>query len=189
MTDEKFVDLVDAKRAVRSLLYYIGEDPDRDGLRDTPGRVAKALIEMTSGHEADVAGMLAVQFDQTADELISVTGVRFSSMCEHHLLPFTGTATVGYIPSNGKVVGLSKLARLVDAHARRLQVQERMTRDIGDDLERHLSPLGVGVILRAHHSCMGCRGARQPDAEMVTSVTRGVLRDSAPARAEFLALG
>lgn len=175
--------------AVRTILDSVGEDPDRDGLRATPGRVARAFAELTQGYAMDPAAILATTFDEKFDEMVVLRGVRFTSLCEHHLLPFTGTATVGYIPSpGGGVVGLSKLARLVECYARRLQVQERMTEQIGDALAEHLSPQGAGVVLRAHHSCMGIRGVRQTEAEMVTSALAGVLRDDPAARAEFLAL-
>lgn len=188
MTTDNEVPAATAGRAVRALLRYVGEDPDRDGLVGTPDRVVRAFAEMTSGYDADVDDILSVQFDLHCDELIAVTGVRFTSLCEHHLLPFVGTATVGYIPNNGRVVGLSKLARLVEAYARRLQVQERLTQQIASAMEVHLAPLGAGVVIRAHHSCMGCRGVRQPDAVMVTSSMLGVLRDRPEARAEFLSL-
>jgi GTP cyclohydrolase I len=176
-----------AMMAVERLLTFVGEDTAREGLRETPRRVIDAWLEMTSGYEVDVAELLAVQFDEQSDELVLVKGIEFTSLCEHHVLPFVGTATVGYIPRHG-VVGLSKLARLVDVYARRLQVQERMTRQIADAIDAHLSPLGVGVVLRAHHSCMGCRGVRKPSAVMVTSSMLGCLQNEPSARAEFLAL-
>lgn len=178
---------VSAMMAVERLLTFVGEDTQREGLRDTPRRVIDAWLEMTSGYEVDVAELLAVQFAERCDELVLVSGIEFTSLCEHHVLPFVGTATVGYIPRDG-VVGLSKLARLVDVYARRLQVQERMTRQIADAIDTHLSPLGVGVVLRAHHSCMGCRGVRKPSAAMVTSSMLGCLQTEPSARAEFLAL-
>jgi GTP cyclohydrolase I len=172
--------------AVRRILQHIGEDPNRDGLLDTPKRVVKAFTEMTVGYAQDPGDILSTTFDVDCDEMVVVTGIRFTSLCEHHLLPFIGTATVAYIP--GQVVGLSKLARLVECYARRLQVQERMTNQIADSIEEHLNPQGVGVVVRAHHACMGCRGVRQQNAEMVTSALRGFMRDKADARAEFLAL-
>lgn len=175
--------------AVRRLLQFVGEDPLREGLLDTPDRVVRALSEMTSGYQLDPAEVLARQFPDDYDEMVVVRGVSFHSMCEHHMLGFSGTATVGYLPAPGRgVVGLSKLARLVDLYARRLQVQERLTMQIADAIETHLQPLGVGVLVAAHHSCMGCRGVRKPEAEMVTSALRGVLRSKPEARAEFLAL-
>jgi len=174
----------DIEGAVVTLLRWIGEDPDRDGLRDTPARVAKAWREMTSGYDDDPAAILSRTFDESSDEMIVLRGIDFHSTCEHHLLPFHGTAMVGYLP--GKVVGISKLARLVECFARRLQIQERMTRQIAEAVETHLDARGVGVIVRAHHLCMGCRGVRQPEAEMVTSAMLGTLRSDAKSRAEFL---
>lgn len=176
-----------ARAAVAMLLRWLGENPEREGLVDTPGRVARALRELTAGYGQDPAEILATTFDERSDELVILRGVRFTSLCEHHLLPFAGTVDVGYLPSS-RVVGLSKLARLVDCYARRLQVQERMTQDIARAVAVHLDAGGVGVIVRAHHQCMGCRGVRQPDAEMVTSSMLGVLRDRPAARAEFLSL-
>lgn len=174
----------DVEDAVVTLLRWIGEDPSRDGLRDTPARVAKAWREMTSGYDDDPAEILARTFDESSDELIVLRNIAFHSTCEHHLLPFHGTATVGYLP--GKVVGISKLARLVECFARRLQIQERMTRQVAEAIEEHLGARGVGVIVRAHHLCMGCRGVRQPDTEMVTSAMLGTLRSDAKSRSEFL---
>lgn len=173
--------------AVRRLLQYVGEDPDREGLMETPNRVVKALAELTAGYALDPATVLGTTFDEQSDELVIVRGIEFTSLCEHHLLPFVGTCTVGYLPGD-RVVGLSKLARLVDCYARRLQVQERMTTQIAQAIETHLGALGVGVIVRAHHSCMGCRGVRKPTAEMVTSAMLGSLRSEPAGRAEFLHL-
>lgn len=159
-----------------------------EALRGTPRRWWKAIAEMTDGYAIDVAQLLSVQFDEVPnDEMVVLTGVTFTSLCEHHLMPFTGTATVGYLPTTARVVGLSKLARLVDAHARRLQVQERMTSDIATDLMKHLQPLGAGCVVRATHSCMACRGIRKQGAEMVTSSLQGRFREP-EIRAEFLAL-
>ena len=175
--------------AVTRILQFIGEDPTRAGLVDTPARVLRAFREMTSGYADDPAVLLSTQFPDEYDEMIVVRNVEFHSLCEHHLLGFRGSATVAYIPQPGRgVVGLSKLARLVDCYARRLQVQERMTLQIAQAMEEHLSPLGVGVVVRASHSCMGCRGVRKPGAEMVTSSLSGYLKDRPEARAEFLAL-
>lgn len=172
--------------AIKVLLRHLGEDPTRNGLVDTPHRVVKAFVEMTRGYQEDPAAILSRTFEEASDELVLLKGIRFTSLCEHHMLPFTGIATVGYLP--GKVVGISKLARLVECYAHRLQIQERMTNQIAQAVELHLEAKGVGVILQAHHQCMGCRGVRQPDAEMVTSAMLGVLRDNAAARAEFLQL-
>lgn len=182
--DSSTQDVEDALACVRTLLLAVGEDPTRDGLIKTPQRVVRALAEMTSGMHVNPATVLGTVFNETSDQMVVVTGIRFSSLCEHHLLPFTGTATVGYVP-DGRVVGLSKIPRLVDVFAKRLQVQERMTNQIASTMMTALRPLGVGVILRAHHSCMGCRGVRQPDAEMVTSCLLGVMRE-AGAKAELL---
>lgn len=175
-----------AEAAVRLLLKYIGEDPDRDGLLNTPKRVAKALLEMTGGLRMDAAAVLATTFDVPYDELVLVTDIRFASLCEHHLLPFTGVAHVGYLPSH-RVVGLSKVARLVDMYARRPQVQERMTQDIAAALAHHVKCRGVGVVVKATHQCMACRGVMKPEARMVTSCLLGVMREG-HVRAEFLAL-
>lgn len=178
---------IESEFAVKALLRLIGEDPDREGLVDTPSRVVKALQEMTDGYGMDAAEILSRTFEDTCDEMVVVRGIEFTSLCEHHLLPFVGTAAVGYVPGD-RIVGLSKLARLVDCYAHRLQVQERMTGQIADAINLHLHPQGVGVIVRARHSCMGCRGVRKPDAEMVTSSMLGVLRNKPAARAEFMAM-
>lgn len=176
----------EAEEAIATLLRFIGEEPERDGLRDTPARVVKAWREMTAGYAEDPAEILARTFDESSDELVILRGISFYSTCEHHLLPFYGQAVVGYLP--GKVVGISKLARLVECFAKRLQVQERMTRQIAEAVETHLEARGVGVVLRAHHLCMGCRGVRQEETEMVTSSMLGTLRTDATSRAEFLRL-
>lgn len=175
--------------AVVRLLEYVGEDPNRDGLRDTPARVLRAYDELLGGYTVDIASLLAVTFDVDHDEMIVLDGIDFTSMCEHHMLPFAGVASVGYVPSDdGRVIGLSKLARLVDAHARRLQVQERMTDDIANDLMAALEAKGVGVVVSATHGCMAHRGVRKPNASMRTAALLGVLRDDPAARAEFYAL-
>jgi GTP cyclohydrolase IA len=177
-----------ARGAVVELLRHLGEDPDRAGLRDTPRRVVAALVEMTAGYAEDPRDYLAVTFDgERCDEMVVLRQVAFTSVCEHHLLPFTGTASVAYVPT-GRIVGLSKLARTVEVYARRLQVQERLTVQIADAVETYLEPDGVGVLLRARHHCMGCRGVHKPEAEMVTSALRGSLKDDPRTRAEFLAL-
>jgi len=172
---------------VTRLLEYIGEDPSRDGLIDTPRRVVKAWVDMTAGYAMDPALILATTFDVAHDEMVVVEGIEFSSLCEHHVLPFTGTCTIGYVPGD-RIVGLSKLARLVEVYAQRLQVQERMTEQIAHAIEEHLQPRGVGVVVRAAHSCMGCRGIRKPSARMVTSALSGFMKDDEKARSEFLAL-
>lgn len=175
--------------AVRRLLQAIGDDPNREGIADTPRRVVAALREMTSGMTEDPARHLATTFAADYDEVVIVDGIRFTSLCEHHLLPFTGLAHVAYKPGeNGRVVGLSKIPRVVEGFARRPQLQEQLTKQIADALEANLAPAGVAVVVRAAHSCMGCRGVRQPDARMTTSEMRGLFRDDARARAEVLAL-
>lgn len=176
----------EAADAVSTLLRFIGEDPSRDGLVDTPDRVVRAWREMTSGYGEDPAEILSRTFEETSDELVILGGISFYSTCEHHLLPFYGTVSVGYLP--GKVVGISKLARLVQCYARRLQIQERMTKQIAAAIATHLEARGTGVVIKAHHLCMGCRGTRQPATQMVTSSMLGTLRDDAVSRSEFLRL-
>jgi GTP cyclohydrolase I len=173
--------------AIRRVIEAVGEDPDREGLRNTPGRVMKALREMTAGYDLDPKDILATKFSEVVDELIIVQGIRVVSMCEHHLLPFVGEAVVGYLP-NLWVVGLSKIPRLVEAYARRFQIQERLTQQVADALMDNLQPLGVGVVIRAQHSCMAVRGVRQESAYMTTSALLGYMREKPELRAEFLAL-
>lgn len=176
---------------LRSLIASTGCDPTSDGLADTPRRWIAALAEMTGGQHIDPAAFLRVIFhpDHSTDEMIVLRRVGFVSLCEHHLLPFIGAATVGYIPAPGAgVVGLSKLARVVDGFARRLQLQERMTTQIADCLQVNLDTVGVAVTLSATHTCLAIRGARKDGAQMITSVTRGAFRDEPSARAEFFAL-
>ena len=172
---------------VRHFLEMIGEDPTREGLVDTPARYIRALREMTRGMQQDPKVFCQRTFDLGSQEMVIVRGIRFTSLCEHHLLPFFGTAMIAYIPG-ARCLGLSKPARVVEALASRLQVQERLTAQIADTINDTLSPQGVGVILRAHHTCMGCRGVRQPDAEAITSAMRGALMTDPAARAEMLAL-
>lgn len=176
-----------AEAAVRQLLMYVGEDVEREGLLDTPKRYAKALEELTSGYSEDPAEILGTQFDEAHDQMVVVTGIEFTSLCEHHILPFTGVASVGYIPTR-KVVGLSKLPRVVHTFAKRLQVQERMTNQIAAAINEHVQPMGVGVVVTASHQCMAIRGVKQNDARMTTSCLLGTMRESPAARAEFLAL-
>lgn len=173
--------------AVVRLLSFVGEDPGRDGLVDTPRRVVGALGEMTSGYAENPAEILGRTFAVDCDEMVVVRGIDFVSLCEHHVLPFTGTVDVAYIPGP-RVLGLSKIARLVDCFARRLQVQERLTQQIATAIDTHVDARGVGVVVRARHHCMGCRGVRKPGAEMVTSALFGLMKDDEKARAEFLAL-
>lgn len=181
------------QEAVALQLALMGEDPGREGLRDTPARVVRYWQEALSGYAVDPAAILARSFEETEgyDELVLVRDIAFDSTCEHHLLPFRGTAAVGYVPSQmpqGRVLGLSKLVRLVRCYSARLQLQERMTRQIAAALWEHLRPLGVGVVIRAAHGCMECRGVRANGANAVTSAMMGVFRQDPSARAELLAL-
>ena len=174
--------------AVREILIGIGEDPERDGLRDTPERVARAYAEMFSGLRQDPESVLATVFDLGHDELVLVKDIEVWSCCEHHLVPFTGVAHIGYIPSrDGKITGLSKLARLVDLYAKRPQVQERLTTQIADALNRILEPRGVIVVIECEHLCMTMRGVRKPGSKTITSAVRGQLRDPTT-RAEAMGL-
>ena len=182
------VDQPRAEAAIRELLIAVGEDPDRDGLRDTPGRVARAYGEMFAGLDQDPAEILATTFDLGHQELVLVKDVEVWSTCEHHLLPFHGRAHVAYIPGvDGRVTGLSKLARLVDVFARRPQVQERLTSQVADALVEHLSPEGVMVVFECEHQCMTMRGVRKPGSRTVTSAVRGSLLNPAT-RAEAMSL-
>jgi GTP cyclohydrolase I len=182
------VDLVRIENAVREILHAIGEDPQRDGLLETPKRVAKAYAEFFAGLHEDPADLLATTFDIEHDELVLVKDIPFYSTCEHHLVPFHGSAHVGYIPGpEGKVTGLSKLARLVEVYARRPQVQERLTTQIVDALVAHLNPRGAMVVVECEHMCMSMRGVRKPGAKTVTSAVRGQLREPAT-RAEAMSL-
>ncbi len=181
---------VDAERVeqlVRELLLAIGEDPEREGLLATPRRVAAMYNELFSGHDDDPDLHLTVTFAADHDEMVMVRDIPFASLCEHHMIPFVGKAHVAYIPGDdGRITGLSKLARLVDAFARRLQVQERMTTQIADSLERALEPRGVLVVVEAEHLCMSMRGVRKPGTLTVTSAVRGLFRDDPRTRAEAL---
>ncbi|MEU5864661.1 MULTISPECIES: GTP cyclohydrolase I FolE [unclassified Nonomuraea] len=183
------VDLGRIEKAVREILYGIGEDPDRDGLLDTPARVARAMAEQFSGLGQTPEDVLNKVFDVDHDEMVLVRDIEVYSTCEHHLVPFHGVAHVGYIPNErGQVTGLSKLARLVDVFARRPQVQERMTSQIADALMRVLEPRGVIVVVEAEHLCMTMRGVRKPGAKTVTSAVRGDFRTSDKTRSEAMAL-
>lgn len=174
--------------AVREILEAIGEDPQRDGLLDTPTRVARAYAEIFGGLHQDPSEVLGTTFDVDHNEMILVRDIELYSVCEHHLLPFHGLAHLAYIPAkDGRVAGLSKMARLVDLYARRPQVQERLTTEIADALEAHLSPRGVLVVVEAEHLCMSMRGIRRPGARTVTSTVRGQLRNPAT-RAEAMSL-
>ncbi len=181
-------DLVAAERAVRDLLIAIGEDPDREGLQDTPGRVARAYEEIFRGVRMTADEVLTTTFDIGHDEMVLVKDIELYSTCEHHLVPFHGVAHIGYIPNeNGRITGLSKLARLVDVFAKRPQVQERLTTQVADSLVRILQPRGAIVVMEAEHLCMSMRGVRKPGAKTVTSAVRGSLRDPAT-RAEAMSL-
>ena len=173
--------------AVDLLLHAIGEDPEREGLRDTPARVARFWAEFLDGDHGTV-NRIFPQEGAHYDEMIVLRGIRFYSLCEHHLLPFSGTATVGYIPNGAGLLGLSKLARIVRRHAAALQVQERLTAQVADEVQELTCALGVGVYVTAVHLCAAMRGVRSEDSEFVTSVMRGVLLSKPEARAEFLAL-
>jgi GTP cyclohydrolase I len=183
------IDQARAAAAVRELLLAVGEDPDRPGLQDTPERVARAYAETFAGLWQDPYDVLATTFDEDHDELVLVKDIPMYSTCEHHLVPFHGVAHIGYIPAeDGRVTGLSKLARLVDVYARRPQVQERMTSQIADALNDVLKPRGVLVVIQAEHLCMAMRGIRKPGAITVTSAVRGIFRDSAATRSEAMSL-
>jgi GTP cyclohydrolase IA len=175
------------RKAIHDLLVAIGEDPERDGLRDTPDRVSRAYREMFAGLWQEPEDVLTTTFELGHDEMVLVKDIEVRSQCEHHLVPFTGVAHVGYIPSAGRITGLSKLARLVDVFARRPQVQERMTTQIADSLMRILQPRGVIVVVECEHLCMSMRGIRKPGATTVTSAVRGQLLDPAT-RAEAMSL-
>ena len=177
------------KDATRALLSALGEDPDREGLADTPRRVAEMYAELFSGLGKDPCAELTVSFDEGHQEMIIARDIPFYSMCEHHLLPFFGVAHVGYIPGPaGKVVGISKLARVVDVVAKRPQLQERMTKQIADAIYEALEPDGAGVVIEAEHLCMVMRGVRKPGTTIVTSAVRGTFRTKSVTRSEFLSL-
>ena len=183
------VDQERAAAAVRELLIAVGEDPDRPGLKETPGRVARAYAETFAGLWQDPAEILSTTFDEDHDELVLVKDIPMYSTCEHHLVPFHGVAHIGYIPgADGRVTGLSKLARLVEVYARRPQVQERMTSQIADALADVLKPRGVIVVIEAEHLCMAMRGIRKPGASTVTSAVRGIFRESSASRSEAMSL-
>ena len=181
------VSRTDAEEAVRTLLRWAGEDPTREGLADTPRRVVKAYGDWFSGYAADPEAYLERTFEEVAgyDELIVLRDIAFESHCEHHMAPIIGRAHVGYLPA-GRVVGISKLARVVDAYARRFQVQEKLTAQIADCIESVLAPRGVAVVIDARHQCMTTRGVHRRGVSMVTSTMRGTLRDDARTRGEFL---
>ena len=178
----------EAEQAVKTLLGYLEKDPSREGLRDTPSRVIESFDEIFSGYHLDAADVLSSTFNAEGyDGIVLLRDIEFHSTCEHHLQPFSGKAHVAYIPVD-RIVGISKLARLVDMHARRLQNQERITQSVANDLETHISPLGWAVIVEARHGCMRCRGVAKQNAVMTTSSMKGVFFDKSDARAELMQL-
>jgi GTP cyclohydrolase I len=181
------IDLKRAERAVRELLLAMGEDPDREGLADTPRRVARMYQDLFAGSQTDPEIHLRRTFSEPYDEIVVLREIDFSSLCEHHLLPFIGRAHVAYLPGN-RVVGLSKLARTVDAFARRPQVQERLTSQIADSIMQHLKARAVMVVIESEHLCMKVRGVAKPNSVMATSAIRGTFKTDAAARAEAMAL-
>jgi GTP cyclohydrolase I len=186
--DRPTIDRARIERAVREILIGIGEDPDRDGLARTPVRVAEMFSEVFAGMREDPATHLTVRFDADHDEMVMVKDMDLVSLCEHHLVPFMGKAHVAYIPGDdGRITGLSKLARLVDGFARRPQVQERLTTQIAETIDRVLTPKGVLVVIEAEHLCMSMRGVRKPGALTVTSAVRGLFKTNAATRAEAMA--
>ncbi len=193
ITEPTYLDLPDfdsprAEAAVRELLCAIGEDPEREGLRETPARVARAYAELLCGIRERPEDVLTTTFELGHDEMVLVRDIELWSMCEHHLVPFAGVAHVGYIPNeSGRITGLSKLARLVDVFARRPQVQERLTAQVADSLERILKPRGVIVVIEAEHLCMTMRGVRKPGSKTITSAIRGIMHNPAT-RSEAMSL-
>lgn len=186
---ERMVDLARIERAVREILLAIGEDPDRDGLRRTPTRVARAYAELFAGLRVDPASVVTTTFEANHEELILVRDIEVTSLCEHHLLPFHGRAHIGYIPGeDGRITGLSKLVRLVEVYARRPQVQERLTTQVADTLMETLRPRGVIVVLECEHMCMAIRGVRKGGSTTVTSAVRGLFSTDAKSRSEAMSL-
>jgi len=180
----------EAEQAVRTLLRWAGDNPEREGLVETPSRVVRSYEEFFAGYDQNPGEMLGKVFEEdvdTYDEMVVLTGIRVESYCEHHMVPIVGTAVVGYVP-NGRVVGISKLARVVEAYAKRLQIQEKLTDQIAQTINRVLKPKGVGVVITAAHQCMTTRGVHKPGVNMVSSSMHGVLRTNAAARAEFMQL-
>lgn len=181
------IDLDRIERAIREIIEAVGEDPHREGLKDTPGRVARMFAELFEGLHSDPKEHLRIGFEAGHDEMVILRDIPFYSVCEHHFMPFHGIAAVGYIP-DGRIVGLSKLARLVEGYARRPQLQERLTSQVADALMEALHPDGVAVVIEAEHLCMTQRGVKKPGSRMVTSATRGLFRQNQATRAEFLSL-
>jgi GTP cyclohydrolase I len=189
MDSDKKPTRADVESAVKTILRWSGEDPERDGLKETPARVTKAFEEWFRGYGEDPEAILNKTFEEIEgyDEMIVLRGIRFESHCEHHMAPIIGRAWVAYIP-DGRVVGISKLARVVDAYAKRLQIQEKMTAQIANTIQEVLHPQGVAVVLKAEHHCMTTRGVHKPGTDMVTSRMLGVFRDNPITRQEFLAM-
>ncbi len=187
MNDPQPIDIARVRAAVNELLLGIGEDPERDGLRDTPRRISDMYAEIFGGLATDPAEYLKVGFEVAHDEMVLLRNIPFYSMCEHHFLPFHGEAHVGYVP-DGRVVGISKLARVVEAFARRPQIQEQLTSQVADTIMEALQPDGVAVVIEAEHLCMTMRGVKKPGSRMITSAMRGTFRQSSVTRAEFLSL-
>lgn len=177
-----------ATEAVRTLLLYIGENPNREGLVDTPDRFCRALLEMTEGYHINPEEILSTTFESESDEMVLVKDIEFNSLCEHHLLSFSGKAHIAYIPTEGKIVGLSKLARIVDLYSQRLQVQERLTQQVANAINKFLKPQGVAVVFEGTHSCMCVRGVKKQNSTMITSSMHGQFRDSIASRNEFMSL-
>jgi len=176
-----------AEALVREMISLIGDDPTREGVRDTPARVVRSWQELFSGYDSCAEDCLT-EFESDYDQVIALRGIRFFSFCEHHMLPFVGTCSVAYLPSNGKVIGVSKIARIVEVYARRLQIQEQMTQQIATAVETLLKPSGVAVLVDGAHLCMMARGVSQREATMVTSCLRGRFREDPSARSEVLRL-
>ncbi len=183
----RLIDTPRIEAAMREILLAIGEDPERDGLEATPARVSRMYAEILAGRDVDPRRHLSVTFEEDHHEMVLVKSIPFESLCEHHLMPFIGKAHVAYIPK-GRIVGLSKLARVLEDYARRLQVQERLTSQVADAIQECLDPKGVGVVLEATHTCMTMRGVRKSGATMMTSAVRGSFRSNAETRAEFQTL-
>jgi GTP cyclohydrolase I len=189
IADMSGVDTARAEAAVRELLFAVGEDPDREGLRETPARVARSYSEVFAGLHINPDDVLQTTFDENHDELVLVKDIPLYSTCEHHLVPWHGTAAVGYIPGqSGRITGLSKLARVVDGYAKRPQVQERLTSQVADAVMARLEPIGVIVVVQAEHLCMAMRGVRKPGTTTMTSAVRGIFKDDSRTRAEALSL-
>ncbi|MFY9757980.1 MAG: GTP cyclohydrolase I FolE [Pseudolabrys sp.] len=182
-------DRAEVEAAIRTLIEWTGDDPDRDGLAETPSRVARAFEEFFAGYGQDPVEMLQKTFEEIEgyDEMIALRGIRFESHCEHHMAPIIGQAWVAYVP-NGRVVGISKLARVVEVYAKRLQIQEKMTAQIANTINDVLKPQGVGVIIKASHHCMTTRGVNKPESDLVTSRMLGCFRDNPLTRQEFLSM-